>query len=64
MNNFSQYIALFTAPAVKSSRKLFQEYGLYVFSDNPERFLKKSFTNKQLIFDLEKNLFAEQMNEV
>lgn len=46
MNNFSQYIALFTAPAVKSSRKLFQEYGMYVFSDNLESNFKEEVYNQ------------------
>lgn len=41
MNNLNPYVILFTAPALKNSRKLFQEYGLYVFSDSSESGFKE-----------------------
>ena len=46
MQHFSQNIALFTAPALKNSRKLFQEYGLYIFSDSSESGFKEEVVSQ------------------
>lgn len=46
MQHFSQNIALFTAPALKNSRKIFQEYGLYIFSDSSESGFKEEVVSQ------------------
>lgn len=46
MQNFSQNIPLFTATALTHTKKLFLEYGIYVFSDNSASKFKSEIYNQ------------------
>lgn len=59
MKNISENIALFTAPALKNSRKLFLEFWLYVFSNSLESSFKEEIYLKASYLWLWEKFIAE-----
>lgn len=59
MKNISENIALFTAPALKNSRKLFLEFWLYVFSNSLESSFKEEIYSKASYLWLWEKFIAE-----
>lgn len=59
MTIFSENIALFTVPALKNSRKLFLEFWLYIFSNNPESSFKEEIYSQATHIWLGEKFLAE-----
>lgn len=59
MKNISENIALFTAPALKNSRKLFLEFWLYIFSNSLESSFKEEIYSKASYLWLWEKFIAE-----
>lgn len=59
MQNISENIALFTAPALKNSKKLFLDFWLYIFSNNPESSFKEEIYSQATHIWLWEKFLAE-----